>query len=567
VPKLSIAKQLAAKLGTKAEAEALLKTPHIAFTTANPMHGTSGTQLSVFDAAQKLKEAGEDVKVVRGVYGKKEPSIFVSNPKNSDEIQKMAKEHGQDSMYQSSGGKNYLLQLNDSEKIKAGQALVGEGSKISPIAPPENYTKLSTKEGPVYYQGNLDFEKAPERMLKHYGPEGISEANPLKAGTGADERKLLKSGPDSNKTTQFYNILDDKEPTVSGTKYITSIPEEKIYDTRKDPKNLITNELVQKQFEKGAGREADAIKGSLKEGGVDVFERPLTDKQSVLESFNSVPLKKGLVEGAEALAPKLAKSLAQKASVSAFEEGAKAIAGIPGVKEGASWALEKAKPVLENEYVQKGLELANKPQEYATKKIDELTGGTGDAKSFTDVASRLQKQLPEGIQENFTPGMAKDVGYAADFMFPNVPLGSVVSKVTKANKAASLGHGVQEIINGMAKNAANVGAKAVEELPKLGDKANELKTIVEGSANFKKNFERSSKIAEKLKNSPEAMTAIDKLAAAGEAPNAAIAAAYNKATGKILPVTPAAKPQNAEVAEIVKKKLVKRLPFQSGSGI
>lgn len=294
MPKLSIAKLLAAKMGTKAEAQALLKEPHILFTTAKPQHAVTGEVLKPFEAAQKLKEMGEDVKVVRGVYGQKEPSILVSNPKNSDAIIDMAKKHGQDSLYSSTGKENQLIQLHDNPKtgLKANQVVVGQGQSISDKVPEDFYTKIKTKEGPVAYQGNLDFSAPPMRGVKHYGPEGITVADPSKAGSGLDAMKTMKYGKDSNPTTQFYNITDPKEAGVMGTRYVGAIPEASIYNPSTDAKNLITKEKIAAQMEKGAARDADAIKGAMREGGVESFERPLGGEQKVIESFNKVPLTK-----------------------------------------------------------------------------------------------------------------------------------------------------------------------------------------------------------------------------------------------------------------------------------
>lgn len=82
-----------------------------------------------------------------------------------------------------------------------------------------------------------------------------------------------------------------------------------------------------------------------------------------------------------------------------------------------------------------------------------------------------------------------------------------------------------------------------------------------------KELEKAFEISKKLQKSPEAMSAIKKLEEAGEAPTAAIAAAYNKATGKVVPVVKGQKASEITTNIIEDEKLKKILPFRSGSGL
>jgi hypothetical protein len=342
------------------------------------------------------------------------------------------------------------------------------------------YTRINTKEGPVAYQGSLNFDAPAQRGVKHYGPEGLSSLDPNKAGKGFDERKLMRSGPDQNKTTQMYNILDPKESGITGQRYIGAVPESEIYSASKDPKNLISKQMIDKQLEKGAGREADAIKGALKEGGVDVFERPLGGDQKVLESFKSVPVVKGFNQ------------VGQK---SVMEEALKAALANQAIGGAARWGAEKITPVLQNPTVHATLDALNKPQQWATQGLDKVTGGEGNVSSFADIASRLQSKLPASMQGQITPGLARDVGYAADLAFP-------------APKIDKLAHAVMPV--------AGVVGKAEKAL--AAEKA----------------AEKASKIAEDM--SPEVKAALAKLKERGEAPSAAVATIYKKATGETIPV-------------------------------
>jgi hypothetical protein len=56
------------------------------------------------------------------------------------------------------------------------------------------------------------------------------------------------------------------------------------------------------------------------------------------------------------------------------------------------------------------------PTELAIQGIDKLTGGEGEAESLVEVAARLNSQLPEEYQN---APLAKDLGYAADFLAPS----------------------------------------------------------------------------------------------------------------------------------------------------
>jgi hypothetical protein len=106
-----------------------------------------------------------------------------------------------------------------------------------------------------------------------------------------------------------------------------------------------------------------------------------------------------------------AKKPESKQEKSMFELlGKKAATYAAPIIERAAPSLQKAMPVLT---------VLNKPQEYATKAADILSGGAGNAESFADIGVRLNKKLPESMQNE---GLAKDIGYAADIAFPSPKL-------------------------------------------------------------------------------------------------------------------------------------------------
>lgn len=441
MPNLSWAKKIAGKMANAAEVKALVKEPHMLFTTANPLHPTTGPQLSPFEAAKKLEEAGESVKVVRGKYGAKEPSILVSNPKNPDAIQQLAHSHGQDSVFHSTGDKNFLIQLHDNPKtgMKAGQVVEGSGKNISSKLPSDMYTQIKTKEGPVAYQGNLDFSAPPKRGIKHYGPEGITELDPSKAGSGADERKLLNSGPDKNKTTQMYNILDNKESMINGKRYIGSIPESEIYNLEQDSKKLISHSKANSDVKDWKyGRTEDAIKGQLKSEGVETFERSLGGDQKVIESFKKVPVS-AVAPGA--MFNNQVSNPAVEQIASKMKDGSKVLPSWEQVKAYASnpkLALSALNDKVErsvNKNIIEGTELLDKPMGIET----------------TPEAVEAYKEKVGNIADSMNVGSVKAIDKAKDFgkVIMKTPVAQKLGTVTVANPGENIAEKImkQRLLN------------------------------------------------------------------------------------------------------------------------
>lgn len=133
--------------------------------------------------------------------------------------------------------------------------------------------------------------------------------------------------------------------------------------------------------------------------------------------------------------------------------GKKAATYAAPIIERAAPSLQKAMPVLT---------VLNKPQEYATKAADILSGGEGNAQSFADIGVRLNKKLPESMQNE---GIAKDVGYAADIAFPSPKLKYLKPLINPESQAVAksiastiLATGDIGTLNAVGKaSAANVG--------------------------------------------------------------------------------------------------------------
>lgn len=155
-----------------------------------------------------------------------------------------------------------------------------------------------------------------------------------------------------------------------------------------------------------------------------------------------------------------AKPSAQKQDASIIESLAKKVAPIIAPATSAlSPLLQKSAPVFA---------VLNKPQELATSAADRLTGGTGEAKSFADIGSRLNQKLPESMQNE---GLMRDIGYAADIAFPSPKIDKLakmanpaVQKMAKEISKAALQSGDISIVNNAAKLSANNVQKSLAGL-------------------------------------------------------------------------------------------------------
>jgi hypothetical protein len=400
---ISAAKKIVAETASKSPAavKAAVEGPHILFTTAKPfVKPASEAPMSVFEAAKHLQDKGEEVFMVRGKYGSKEPSLLIKDPKNADYITKLAQEHGQDSLIQkTSNGKQYQIQLNDnpSSGRKAGEVVSGEGSEFFKDAPKDFYSQIKTKEGPVTFSHSLDFEKV-QQGVKHYGPEGLKELDPSKAGSGADALKQMKYGKDLNQTAQTYDILSDKESMVNGKRYIGGIDKDSIYDATNDPKNIINMAEARKAVSEGKfGRIDDALKQQIKDSGASAFQRELGPNQKIIESFNKVP-------------------------VSAF-------AAVPLAANGL--AADQEQPSLASKIVSKGMDMFSKlgPNQATSAKLPTIVDPNAPDDSK---AGKAQAAIDSVYAKYAKPGVdkAKEIADVVE----KSPVGQVYQGIDKAKE-------------------------------------------------------------------------------------------------------------------------------------
>ena len=155
---------------------------HFLFTSDNPKVQPRFPVPSVDDLAQFLNQQGENAEVVEGHYGKPERSVLVRNPKNLKGLHQMAKDFGQESAIHSKGGKHEMHFYNGDN---AGQVIAGEGTQFHEHQPEDNYTKIHTENGPIYFQHNFNFDKA-EKLTKPY----VSEAQRRWAHTETGKKAL-----------------------------------------------------------------------------------------------------------------------------------------------------------------------------------------------------------------------------------------------------------------------------------------------------------------------------------------------------------------------------------------
>lgn len=141
-----------------------------------------GQNPSIEDVTKFLNHSGEDAEIVECHYGKPERSILVRHPKNVPGLHQMAKDFGQESAIHSKGGKHELHFYNGA---MAGQVVGGEGTQFSEHQPEDNYTKIHTPEGPVFFTHNFDLGKS-EKLTKPY----VSEAQRRWAHTDSGKKAL-----------------------------------------------------------------------------------------------------------------------------------------------------------------------------------------------------------------------------------------------------------------------------------------------------------------------------------------------------------------------------------------
>lgn len=261
----------------------------------SPEQGLDGFQkMTQKEALKELRAKGIEALPSGGMYnGKKEGSIFIPNPSEDAKkiVSDMAKKTGQESILSVKPGKIAESSLDYISGPKANTSeTLPKGFKISSKQPTgENWTKVSTKEGPRY------IEYGSETMpATHYGKselEKVDMLDPQHAGTSVDERKFMRTGKPETKTIHHYEYGQKPEDQVlsAGTEKYTSNVPIKQYDFSKDPENFM--EKAQKNFREGnyTGQPinpTDLAKKYAKEAGYDAINWKMDNDRNIVETFS-----------------------------------------------------------------------------------------------------------------------------------------------------------------------------------------------------------------------------------------------------------------------------------------
>jgi|GEM_PF-5243025 len=141
----------------------LIQQPHLIFSVENPMHQGIKPPPTHENTLNWLKTQGETAINSKGHYGSPESSIIVSNPKNVNDIIKLARDTGQESVIYSNGKNHKMLYLNGP---KAGTSVSGEGTVFHEAKPQDFYTHLKDQTGKdFYFTHNFDFGKSELDVL------------------------------------------------------------------------------------------------------------------------------------------------------------------------------------------------------------------------------------------------------------------------------------------------------------------------------------------------------------------------------------------------------------------
>ena len=121
--------------------KSMISQPHIMFSAENPIHFDESKHLKATheDVLNHLRDMGEDAHETIGTYGQPERSIFVSNPKRPQEIEKLAQDLGQESVIISDGHNHHMVHLNGPD---TGKIVAGSGTDFHAQEPNDFFTKM-----------------------------------------------------------------------------------------------------------------------------------------------------------------------------------------------------------------------------------------------------------------------------------------------------------------------------------------------------------------------------------------------------------------------------------------
>lgn len=170
---------------------------HFLFQVDNPKVPVKHPQHpSIEEVAKFLSDSGEDAEIVEGHRGKPERSILVRHPRNLQGLHQMAKDLGQKSALHSRNGQHAIHYHNGPE---AGKIVRGQGTHFYKEQPYDNYTKINTVDGPMYFSHNLDhsaWEDAPAQPVQK-SSQDLSKTEPKNTVKLEALRNMLENGDDA----------------------------------------------------------------------------------------------------------------------------------------------------------------------------------------------------------------------------------------------------------------------------------------------------------------------------------------------------------------------------------
>lgn len=128
--------------------------PHFILTSENAPYKKTTQSKSAHELHEDLLKQGENAHLIDDMYGSPEKSVIVFNPKNINNLHKIALAHGQESAINSNGTNHEMFFYHGPH---AGYKIQGSGTEIFQNPPKDYYSTLQTANGPLHFSHNFDF--------------------------------------------------------------------------------------------------------------------------------------------------------------------------------------------------------------------------------------------------------------------------------------------------------------------------------------------------------------------------------------------------------------------------